>query len=226
MPGDAAARAGFVVFDLDGTLIDSRQDLADAANATLEAFGLEPVPVDDVARMVGEGAAVLLERAFGARGSVPAPEALAVFLEAYGRRLVVHTRPYQGAVEVVRDLAQVVPVAVLTNKPQDPAERLLEHFGFRPHLAAVIGGGPRFARKPNPSALEFLVRGAGVAPRDAWMVGDSWIDHETASRAGTRCCLARYGFGFEQMPPGRLRGDEWIIDRPIDLLEKWGRESF
>lgn len=210
--------ARLVVFDLDGTLIDSRQDLADAANATLAAFGHDAVPAADVAEMVGEGAAVLLERAFGARGTTPPGSALAVFLAEYGKRLTVHTQPYDGALDAVRILAASMAVAVLTNKPQAPAERLLEHFGFAVHVSRVIGGGSRFARKPDPAALQFLVQEAGVTGQSAWMVGDSWIDHETAWRAGTRCCLARYGFGFDQIPPGRLRGDEWVIDRPLDLL--------
>lgn len=210
-------RARLVVFDLDGTLIDSRQDLADAANATLVAFGHQAIPAAAVTTMVGEGAAVLLERAFGARGASPPETALAVFLQAYGERLTAHTRPYDGSLECVQTLAAAMAVAVLTNKPQEPAERLLRHFGFAPHLTRIIGAGPRFARKPDPAALQFLMQEAGVTSQATWMVGDSWIDHETALRAGTRCCLARYGFGFEQIPPGRLRGDEWIVDRPADL---------
>ena len=111
-------RARLVVFDLDGTLIDSRQDLADAANATLVAFGHPAIPAADVTAMVGEGAAVLLERAFGARGATPPETALALFLQAYGERLTAHTRPYDGSLECVRTLAAAMAVAVLTNKPQ------------------------------------------------------------------------------------------------------------
>ena len=212
-------RARLVAFDLDGTLIDSHLDLADAANATLGAFGRGPLPAATVAAMVGEGARVLIERAFRACDVTPPPtEALEVFLRLYEERLVVHTRPYAGIPATLAALSTHCRLAVLTNKPQHPAERLLDHFELARFFFRVIGGDTAWPRKPEPAALESLMAEAGASPSTTVLVGDSWIDHETAVRARVRCCLARYGFGFSQIPPVRLRGDELVIDRPEDLL--------
>jgi phosphoglycolate phosphatase len=207
------------VFDLDGTLIDSRQDLADAANETLAAYGQAPLPTQTVARMVGEGARVLLDRVFAARGQPTPDTALERFLAAYDDRLVVHTRPYAGACELVAALAARAKVAVLTNKPQRPSERLVSHFGLAPHVFRVIGGDAEIARKPDPAGVRLLMDAASSDPARTLLVGDSWVDHEAALRAGVRVALARYGFGFDQIPRHRLRGDEILLDRPSDLLD-------
>lgn len=206
------------VFDLDGTLIDSRRDLADSANDVVAAWGGQALPVATVTRMVGEGARVLVARAFEAAGLGRAPdEAVPVFLEVYGRRLFDHTRPYDGAGDMLAWAASHAPVAILTNKPQAPAERLVAHFGFDRHVTRIVGGDSRWPRKPAPDALLALAAAAGAAPEATLLVGDSRIDFETARGAGTRICLARYGFGWEQFPTDQLRGDEWLLDAPRGL---------
>jgi phosphoglycolate phosphatase len=208
-----------VVFDLDGTLLDTRQDLADSANELLDAFGGAPLPDADVVRMVGDGARVLVERAFAAGGlDQPPSDAVARFLQIYDRRLFNHTRPYAGVGDLLEALAALVPLSVLTNKPQVPADRLLVHFGLDRHFARVAGGDASFPRKPSPEGLLALAREAGAAAGSTLMVGDSRIDHETARRAGTGICLARYGFGWETFPHERLSGDELFIDAPGQLL--------
>jgi phosphoglycolate phosphatase len=216
--GSAPPPLSLVVFDLDGTLVDSREDLAAAANATLHASGLAPLEVDAVAAMVGEGVRTLLDRAFAARGAVPPPEAVERFLEVYDRRLIERTRPYAGVRETLAALEGRVAMAVLTNKPTAPARQILEGLGLAPVFAAVVGGDGPFPRKPAPDGLLGLARQAAVPPAAVLMVGDSWIDAETALNAGTRFCLARYGFGFSpshaaRLPPGAIQ-----IDRPEDLV--------
>src|ERR1700680_3923497 len=129
-----------IVFDLDGTLIDSRLDLAESTNEMLETYGARPLPVDEVARMVGEGAKKLVERALAASGLHPAePHALARFRTIYDRRLLVHTRPYDGISEVIRTAAARAALAVLSNKPEAPTRRLLEAFHFASAFTWVIG---------------------------------------------------------------------------------------
>ncbi len=210
-----------VVFDLDGTLIDSRHDLADSANALLADFGAPALPIDAVARMVGEGARVLLERTFAAAGlGEPPPGALPRFLELYDERLDVHTRCYDGVHAMLHAVASRSAVAMLTNKPQRPTETLIDRLG----LAAVrwqhvIGGDAAFARKPDPSALRWLIAQAGAAPEATLMVGDSRIDLETARAAGTCLCLARYGFGFEQVDPALIGQSDWVVDRPAEIAD-------
>ena len=119
--------AALVIFDLDGTLIDSRRDLAESTNEMLASYGAAALPIDEVAAMVGEGAKVLVERALAAAGLDPAaPGALDRFRAVYDRRLFEHTRPYAGIDIVVRDAAAGAALAVLSNKPEAPSRRLLE----------------------------------------------------------------------------------------------------
>ena len=209
-----------VVFDLDGTLIDSRRDLADATNALIAELGGKPLTVDAVAAMVGEGAAVLVRRALTAAGLDPqTPGALERFLAHYGERLTVHTRPYDGLIEALTVLrSEGRALAVLTNKPGRPSREILERLELAPFFSQMIGGDTAAGRKPDPAGLLTIVERANVAPSATVMVGDSPVDAETASRAGTVLCIARYGFGA---PAGSLvpRDGELAIDHPAELPE-------
>jgi phosphoglycolate phosphatase len=190
-----------IVFDLDGTLIDSRRDLAESTNEMLGTYGALELPVDFVAGLVGEGAKVLVQRALAAAGLDPEePEALTRFRNIYDRRLLVHTRPYDAIPSVVRELARRHSLAVLTNKPEAPSRRLLDAFELAAFFPRVIGGDSGPPRKPEPAGLELLMRQTGAAPGETWLVGDSMIDVATARRAGVRMCVALYGFG-------QLRGE-------------------
>jgi phosphoglycolate phosphatase len=194
-----------IVFDLDGTLVDSRLDLAESTNEMLGFYGAPALPVEAVAAMVGEGAKVLVARALAAaRLDADVSDALTRFREVYDRRLLVHTRPYEGIEQVVSGLAEGHALAVLTNKPEAPSRRLLDAFGLAPYFREVIGGDSGPARKPDPEGLRLLMTQCGTASADTWLVGDSMIDVETARRAGVRMCVALYGFG-------QLRG-ELVLD--------------
>jgi len=208
------------VFDLDGTLIDSRRDLAESANEMLGEFGAAPLAVDRVTDMIGDGARVLVQRVCRAAGIAPEPDgALARFLSIYDRRLFDHTAPYAGSCDLLAALsAGGVRLALLTNKPQAPAIRLVERFGFAAHLFAVIGGDADFPRKPDPAALLALVARAGCTPPEAVMVGDSGIDLETARRAGTAFAFAAYGFGARHGGTDGLATDDLRLAAPLDLL--------
>jgi phosphoglycolate phosphatase len=206
------------VFDLDGTLIDSRRDLADAANALVVERGGSPLPVDAIARMVGEGAAVLVRRALTAAGLDPeSPAALPRFLELYDDRLLAHTRLYDGTRDTLEALATDAPLAVLTNKPARATLAILEGLGVAPFFKWIVGGDGPWPRKPNPAALEQLMTRAATAPLQTVMIGDSAIDLATARAAGTRVCLARYGFGFN-FSEQDLGPDDLLVDRPSDLV--------
>jgi phosphoglycolate phosphatase len=185
-----------IVFDLDGTLIDSRLDIANSTNEVLVSFGAEPLPIDEVAAMVGDGAQMLVRRAMRAIGREFVPEALDRFRDIYDRRLLEHTRAYDGIAGLLEAIAPMASLAVLSNKPETPSRRLLEALDLATHLRAVIGGDtPGFARKPDPVGLLYLIADVGATPRTTMMVGDSMIDVETARRASTRACVTSYGFG-------------------------------
>jgi phosphoglycolate phosphatase len=207
-----------VVFDLDGTLIDSRRDLADAANALILERGGRPLPVEAITSMIGEGAPLLMRRALAAAGLEPdIRSALPRFLEIYGERLLVHTGLYDGTREALETLASRAALAVLTNKPQHPTERILEGLGIAEYFRWVVGGDTAHGRKPDPAGLQHLMSAANAGPDDTVMVGDSAIDLRTARAAGTRICLVSYGFGFHTAT-AELAGDELIADSPADLM--------
>ena len=212
-------RIALIVFDLDGTLVDSRQDIADSANLLLEACGAAPLPEDVIARLVGNGAATLVSRAFAAAACAPPPDALDRFLDIYGRRLLAHTRPYDGIPEVLEALASRATLAVLTNKPLAATRDILAGLDLARHFTPdrVFGGDGPLPRKPEPAGLVRLAADAGVGVEQTVLVGDSVIDWETARNAGARACMARYGFGFDSFPAGRLTADDLVVDEPSAL---------
>ena len=207
--------AQLIVFDLDGTLVDSRLDLANSANALIGELGGRPLPVDTIAAMVGEGASLLVRRALAAAGLDPeTPGSLTRFLALYDERLLEHTRPYDGIEEVLQAMQSRARLAILTNKPQRPTEVLLAGLQLDRYFSEVLGGDTPLGRKPGPSGLLELTRRAGVAIASTVMIGDSLIDLQTARAAGCGAVLVRYGFGFRN--PDRQPGES-IVDSPRDL---------
>ena len=192
------SRTRLVVFDLDGTLVNSRADLVSSANDMLAAFGRPPLADAMLASFVGDGAKMLVARALAAAG-VPADRlgaALARFLEIYNGRLVETTRPYEGIPELVTRAASLgAQMAVITNKPEAPSLAILTHFDLAPAFRWVVGGDSRFPRKPDPASLNWVIAEAATDPAHTLFVGDSEIDAATARAAGARFCLAAYGFG-------------------------------
>ncbi|HJR59259.1 MAG TPA: HAD-IA family hydrolase [Vicinamibacterales bacterium] len=205
------------VFDLDGTLVDSRRDLADAANALVIELGGAAIPERAIGDMVGEGAAVLVRRVLTEAGlKADVHDALPRFLALYDARLFDHTRPYDGIVETLETLRARLPLAVLTNKPQAATDRMLEGLGLARFFRAAIGGDTALGRKPDPAGLIELAGRAGVDAGSTVLVGDSPIDLETARRAGTRVVIARYGFGYRDV---ELRSGEVGIADPRALAD-------
>jgi len=161
-----------IAFDLDGTLIDSRRDLADSANQLLGELGAAPLSEEAIGKMVGEGARVLVQRALAAAGLTETSEALPRFLAIYDTRLLNHTRVYDGVIEAVRLARQSAHVAILTNKPVRPSEQILEGLGIRELFDDMVGGDGPFGRKPDPAGLCALMdrAGAGIDVRRAPVV--------------------------------------------------------
>ncbi|HEY7409414.1 MAG TPA: HAD-IA family hydrolase [Vicinamibacteria bacterium] len=201
-----------VVFDLDGTLVDSSQDLAAALNASLRrvAPATPLLPLSEVRGMIGDGARQLVARGLARAGLGLSPEeVLPVFLEEYGVRLLETTRPYEGVAEA---LDALVPrrLAVLTNKPGDMSRRILDGLGLGGRFFRVLGGGDLGSKKPDPEGLLLLLAEAGAAPGEAVLVGDSAVDVRTAHAAGVRAVGVSYGLGPESLretPPDLLLDD-------------------
>ena len=209
-----------IVFDLDGTLVDSLRDLAGSANALLAEHGWAALPEDALGRMVGDGAATLVARAFEAAVSVAPPDALTRFLAIYNSRLLKFTRAYPGIHDALAALGARARLAVLTNKPRHATWEILNALDLSRHFppAQVLGGDGPFPRKPDPAGLRHLIREAAATPDDTTMVGDSVIDWRTARAAGAHVCLARYGFGFEGFPVGDLSPDDRLVDQADQLV--------
>ncbi len=212
-------KTALAVFDLDGTLVDSRRDLADSANEMLAGYGAPPLADREIVSMVGCGAATLVTRVIAAAGlDAPVGDALPRFLSMYDQRLTHHTRPYDGIPKMLEDLrGREMAMALLTNKPLEQSVKILEAFELARYFQWVVGGDGPWPRKPSPDGLRFLMHQASAAPGDTMLIGDSAIDLQTSRNAGVRICLARYGFGYADLPAAELRGDEALVDAPAEI---------
>ena len=197
------------LFDLDGTLIDSRADLALAVNLVRHDFGLPPKTVEEVIACVGEGVRVLVERAIPER-----PEQWDAMLARqrthYLAHCLDHTALYPGVPETLRALrAAGWRLAVVTNKPGPVTRQILEGLGVLGEFGAVVGGGDCPVLKPDPAPLRLAAAQLGVTlDAQDWMIGDNVTDLEAGRRAGVKRCFCRYGFG-----EARSAGYELAVDR-------------
>ena len=201
-----------IAFDLDGTLIDSRRDLADSANQLITELGGAPLAEAAVGRMVGDGARVLVERALAAAQLTDPGDALPRFLAIYDTRLLNHTRPYEGVETAIEAARRGARVTMLTNKPLHHTLRIVEALGWSPLFDEVVGGDNPRGRKPAPDALLAMMAGGGVSETQTLMVGDSKVDLDTARRAGVRCCLVSFGYGFESVDKAPIEGETIVKD--------------
>ena len=196
-----------LIFDLDGTLIDSKLDLALAVNAARRHMRLEALPHEQIFGYVGHGAPTLIRRSLGEQATDKMVElALRYFLEYYGGHMLDNTVTYPGVREGLSMLAGR-PMAVLTNKPVRFSEKILEGLGIATYFRYVYGGNSFERKKPDPMGVEALLRDFQVAPRQAVIVGDSEVDVQTARNAGTWAIGVTYGLGSAQ-----------LADCPPDLL--------
>jgi len=209
-----------LIFDLDGTLIDSGVDLAMSVNATLKETGREPLPHDRIFGYVGQGAPRLIERALGVGASPQECEhALAFFLSYYRQHMLDNTVTYPGVREGLAAF-EGMPMAVLTNKPVRFSRQILEGLGLASYFRYIYGGNSFETKKPNPAGMGVLLRDFGAAPKQAMLVGDSEVDVQTARNAGTWCCCVSYGLGSAQLancPPDLLVDSLTELAAQLDL---------
>lgn len=196
-----------LIFDLDGTLIDSKLDLALSVNAALAELGRRPLPHEQIFGYVGQGAPMLIRRALGdAASEENCQRALDFFLTYYRAHMLDNTVTYPGVREGLRQLARF-PMAVLTNKPVRFSGQILAGLGIADYFRYVYGGNSFERKKPDPMGVQILLRDFGVAPREALLVGDSEIDVQTARNADAWVCGVTYGLGsarLAEFPPDIL----------------------
>ena len=219
-----------LVFDLDGTLIDSAQDLCNSVNAALLEFGHTALPDPAIASFVGNGAQMLVRRSLAAASGL-APEAveqkllddtLAFFLRYYRAHKLDFTYAYEGVLEALTALKQLhdapgTPqraMAVLTNKPVRPAQGICAGLGMADYFTHIYGGDSFAAKKPDPMGLLTLMAEVGTTPEETVMIGDSRVDMQTARNAGAWAVGCAFGFGPQNLmetPPDVVvdRASEW-----------------
>jgi len=184
-----------LIFDLDGTLIDSKQDLIRSVNAMLVETGREPLHEDTVSSYIGHGAPRLVARALGNGATEEECErALRFFLAHYDAHKLDTTRAYPGVTEALLELRDF-PMAVLTNKPVRASSKILEGLGLASFFRAAYGGNSFETKKPDPLGAKKILEELGAAPAQALIVGDSEVDVQTARNTGTLAAAVNYGFG-------------------------------
>jgi phosphoglycolate phosphatase len=205
-------RLKLLVFDLDGTLIDSARDLANSVNSALDQMGRPPLSDELIASFVGNGAAMLVRQALAAENHIPPDEvhdeeiatAYSHFLAHYREHLLDNTFAYPGVAEALKELNGRFVMAVLTNKPVRPARRICEGLGFGEIFRVIYGGDSFPLKKPDPMGLNAILAETGVRADETMMIGDSKVDVLTARNAGTWSMGCQFGFGtqnlHEEMP--------------------------
>jgi len=224
-------RLKLLVFDLDGTLIDSAQDLCNSVNATLEHFHRTHLSDEIIATYIGNGALTLVRRAFAADDGVEPSEELVdkafkYFLDYYREHKLDYTYAYEGVLEALDALHKVhdqldspertnLPrkMAVLTNKPVRPAQAICEALGLAPYFLNIYGGNSFATKKPDPEGLLALMKEADAKPEETVMIGDSQVDVQTARNAGAWSIGCTFGLApgsLELIPP------DILVDSPVD----------
>jgi phosphoglycolate phosphatase len=184
-----------LIFDLDGTLIDSKQDLIHSVNAMLRELGRGELPAETISGYIGHGAPQLVARALGDGSTEEQRQrALQFFLSYYEEHKMDTTCAYPGVPETLQKLA-TMPMAVLTNKPVRISVRILEAMGLAKYFQAIYGGNSFQTKKPDPLGATTILRELRAEPREALLVGDSEVDVQTARNAGTFAAAVNYGFG-------------------------------
>ncbi|MGC2161688.1 MAG: HAD-IA family hydrolase [Silvibacterium sp.] len=215
----AGAAIKLIVFDLDGTLIDSRRDLATAVNAMLHQMERPALPEKVIAEYVGDGAGMLVRRALGdPEDERLVADGLSRFLDCYRAHMLDHTYVYDGVFAAL-DALRAVPdggerkFAVLTNKPVNPARRICEALGLRDYFFEIYGGNSFTTKKPDPEGLHALMRAAGARADETLMVGDSVVDVLTARNAGTAVIGCRFGLSSHTL---ETVTSDCLVDAPSE----------
>lgn len=209
-----------VVFDLDGTLVDTAPDILAYLNEMLDELGRPGLELDAAKSMIGDGVRSLLIRGLETSGGVPdgldLDALFARYLERYTAEPVRSCRPYQGMVETLDALSSAgIRLGVCTNKPQAPTDRLLQRLGLDHYFPAVIGGDALPTKKPDPAHLHAVLDRINVRPERAVLIGDSETDLKTARRANIPCILVSFGY---TAIPARDLGADRVIDHASHLL--------
>ncbi|MGA2030619.1 MAG: HAD family hydrolase [Thermoguttaceae bacterium] len=208
-----------VVFDLDGTLLDTLDDLAEATNAALRALGFAEHPRESYKIFVGDGVEALIRRVVpeGSQNAATLDRSAALMRAEYGRRWDHKTRPYEGVPELLRALAaRRIAAAVLSNKPEQFVRLCVERLLPQASFAVVLGASPAWARKPDPAGAREIARRLALPPAEMLYLGDTNTDMQTAVAAGMFPAGALWGFRTAEEL--LANGARVLVEKPLDLL--------
>lgn len=200
------------LFDLDGTLIDSKRDIAASVHHTMRVLGLPPIDDETIYSFVGNGVTPLIQKSVGSDFE----KALAIFKKHYDDHCLDTTLLFSGVTEVLKHFEKT-PKVIITNKSQGFSEKIVNGLGLMPLFKGLYGGDTNFPKKPDPTVVHHLLQSFGATPDRTVIIGDSQVDMETGKNAGILTCGVTYGF----RPREELVGSQpdYLIDQPGDLLK-------
>lgn len=209
-----------LLFDLDGTLIDSRDDLADSVNLMLSELNLANLPSETIYNFIGEGVFNLVNRSISASLQNESDKdfsefGVEIFRKIYAENCLIKTKLYEGVAETLDELGDYQK-AVITNKPHDFSVKILEGLGIAQHFSLVVGGDTFPERKPSPVPLLGAIEALGFAAEESLMIGDSWVDIEAGKNAKIKTCGCVFGFrGRDELEKART---DFLIEKFSDLV--------
>lgn len=186
-----------IVYDFDGTLVDTLFDIADSVNLSLVDLGLPQLPRETIRKYVGKGVEHLMTQTLKGSYCADIPKAVSLFKRHYSENLVKHTDYYPHGREILEHFRNKKQ-AICSNKPEDFVRRILESLKGIQYFDAIIGGGSVKTKKPDPEGLTSILELLNVSADEAVLVGDSLVDIETGKRAGVYTCVVNYGLGFPE----------------------------
>ncbi len=207
-----------VLFDLDGTLVDSAPDLAAAVNRLLHQHGRAARPYAELRAVVSKGGRALLAKGFPDYSESQRDALLPVFLDDYATALAVDSRPFDGVMQLLERIENDgLHWGIVTNKPERLARGVVDGMGWQARSAVLVGGDTLPTRKPDPAPLFFACQQLGITPNQALYVGDDKRDVDAAHAAGMPCLVALWGYREIDDDPALWQGDAYF-DTPADLL--------
>ena len=185
-----------IIFDLDGTLIDSRRDLATGVNLMRAYYNLPALELETVSSYVGNGARKLAERSLAGHDEINFEEAFALMRQFYTEHMFDQTTFYPGVLDALKVIKQKnFKTSIVTNKPDSSCKAIIEHLKVVEYFDVILGASDKYALKPESEMLYAVMDETGTKPECSWMVGDNYTDMESGARAKVKTCFVTYGFG-------------------------------
>ena len=187
-----------LIFDLDGTLVDSREDLVSAINFMRKQFELKELSFDKIVSFIGHGVTNLVKRSIEDSKEIDLEVAIQVTKKYYSENLIVKTYLYEGVIEGIDKLYNAgFKLAILSNKPMDMTKEVIKFFKLENYFEFIIGASEQFQIKPNSEAVDYMIKNLNIDRKNIWMIGDHNTDLEVARNANINACFANYGFGSQ-----------------------------